>query len=450
MKKFLGFHTSALIEMLTLLVIFTGASFLFGDGSRFLGISPHPFWIIILLMIVQYGTKEAILATFFSTLFLYTDNIPRQLVQESAFAYQFRLSLTPFLWFASSFVLGELRMRIQTRLEDAERERDTALEHASAITENYEVLKAMKENLESRLAGQIHTVAATYDSVKELESLEPVQILLRLDKVVISALNPAKFSVFACGPNGLEAMTSEGWEPDDPYRRRFTDKDALFQEVVTNQRILSVINKEDRKVLSEEGVMAAPLIDTNEGSVFGMLKIEEIDFFKIDIGNLETFSGLCSLIGTAYSNAVKYTNAVKNTIYDIDKGLFSHHLYQIMMNWAEAFARRTSTPLTNLTIQVFEPDKGSMEERKVAERILNEVFKENLPTKNQTPVFESKDHLLKFEIILPLTSVEQSEKLSLKLLNAIKERTELKPFTFHFQTMGVFDPQKQEGGVACD
>lgn len=450
MNKIFGIQKSALIEMLTILSLLTVVSFLFGDGTRFVETHPHPFWIVILLMIVQYGTIEAILATVFATIFMYVDNVPQQLVEESTFSYQFRLCFTPFLWFSASFLLGELRMRLQAKLDETSDERDQAFLQAEAITRNYEVLKTVKENLESRLAGQIRTVAATYETVKELETLNPAQILMRLDHVVQTALNPKKFSVFASGPNGLEATTSEGWESEDVFSRRFNLETTLYREVVINQRMVCVINKEDQECLDGEGVMAAPLIDAYSGEVFGMLKIEEIEFFKLDIGNLETFKTICDLIGSAYSNAIKYKEAMTNAIYVSKKGIFSYNLYELLKGYLVTLSQKSESPMSNLTLRLQEPVRVEVDKQQLVINTLYDVLSENLPEGTGTPIFHGKGEKMHFEILLPRIDVLEAEKLSLKLLSIIRTRDELKHYTFHFQTSWVYNPAQKGGEVSCE
>lgn len=440
----------ALIEMLTILTLLTVASFIFGDGTRFVGLHPHPFWVVILLMIVQYGTIEAIVATLFATIFMYLGNLPPQLVEESTFSYQFRICFTPFLWFSASFILGELRMRIQVQLDEARAERDQAFKQAEAITRNYEVLKTVKENLESRLAGQIRTVAATYETVKELESLNPGEILMRLDHVVQTALNPKKFSVYASGPNGLEATKSEGWESKDSFARRFNLDTALYREVVANQRMVCVINKEDQESLDGEGVMASPLIDAYSGEVFGMLKIEEIEFFKLDIGSLETFKTVCDLIGSAYSNAIKYKEAMTNAIYVSKKGIFSYSLYELLKGYLVTLSQKSDYPMSNLTLRLQEPVRIEKERLELVINTLYDILIENLPEATGTPIFHGKGEKVHFEILLPRIAVSEAEKLSLKLLSTIRNHQELKQYKFFLQASLVSNPLHKEDEVSCE
>ncbi len=440
MDKIFGIKKSALIEMLSMLAFLTALSVFFGDGSRFLGMHPHPFWIVVLLMIVQYGTIEALLATFFSTVCLYFWNMPTQLVEETAFDYQFRVSFTPFLWFSASFALGELRMRLQGQLDEMKQQRDDAKEHSRAIAKNYEILKTVKENLESRMAGQVRTIAATYETLKELESLNPVQILTGLKNVVKTALSPNKFSVFASGPNGLEATTSHGWELTDTYLRRFDLDHPIYQEVVINKRMISVINKEDQVSLSGEGVMAAPLIDTHNGEVFGMLKLEEIDFFQLDIGNLETFKTLCDLIGSAYSNAKKYRQAMINAIYVEGISVFSYNLYELQKGYLENLAEKSNTPLSNLTIRLKDRVRLSYDEEQKLLNTLNHVILESLPS--GTPLFHGKSQNIHLELILPAITGEETEALSYTILQSIQQHPDLKNYTFLLKSDVIYDPNE--------
>ncbi len=62
-QKLLGIRVSALVEIALFLIILTFFNKWLGDGNRFVDNPLHPFWIIILLVTVQYGTVEGIVAT---------------------------------------------------------------------------------------------------------------------------------------------------------------------------------------------------------------------------------------------------------------------------------------------------------------------------------------------------------------------------------------------------
>ena len=253
-RTFLGIRLSAIFETLIFLIVVTFLNFLFGDGKRFIGMSLHPFWIIILLVTVQYGTIEGLFAVLMSTLFLYAWNIPQQKIEESLFDYQFDLAFLPCLWFITAFVLGELRMRLGWENEKLRKQYVQAKNEAETIASAYNLVKDANANLEIHLTSQEKTAAATYRTFKSLSSQDPAQIIFGIEPIVETALSPQKFSVYAFGPNGFEATTSHGWTKADHFVRRFKPDSQMYQAVAEKRNMICVVNKADKKILGSEGL----------------------------------------------------------------------------------------------------------------------------------------------------------------------------------------------------
>lgn len=439
-RKILGLRAAALLEMVSLLLFLVICDFLFSDGTRFINVYPHPFWAVVLLITFQHGIFEGLAATAIATFVLYFGNVPKQLVEESTFDYQFRLFFRPCLWVFVAFLVGQLRRRLQNRIDQLVRERDEAREQALTITKRYGVLKNAKENLESRFVGQVNTVASTYDSVRGLETLNPVQILTCLDQVVQAAFNPKKFSVFASGPNGLEATTSQGWTADDHFTRRFPVDHPLCREIVQRKRLVCIINKENEEVLEGEGIVAGPLVDRRTGEVFGMIKVEEIDFFRLDIGGLETFKTLCELIGSAYSNAIQYKLAKQNAIYEEERGIFSAPLYSLVKRFLGNLCKMTKVPLSNLLIKLQLEEQVEEERAQEIASAIYDTLRGQLS--EETPIFHGKGKFT-YEMLLPTLEGAATEQLSIQLLAAFQHNPILASYTFTFKVEQVLSIQPQ-------
>ncbi len=427
-----GLNKNVLLESLLFFLLVLVGDYFLGRGTRFEQISPHPFWIIVLLLSAQYGTAAGVWAAFLSTCFLYIGNVPHQQIEESVFDYQFRLAYQPFLWFGAAFVLGELRMRLQSRLDQAVLEREEAVKQAQAIVNNYEKLKINKEGLESRLAGQINTVAASYESLRSLESLNPVQILKSLDQVITKALSPEKFSVFAAGPNGLEVTTGYGWNDQDPFKRRISPDQPLYSEVIVKKRILVIINKEEEEILDGEGVLAAPLIDQDTGEAFGMLKIEAIDFFRLEIGNLVVFKTICELIGSAYSRSQRYKKALSNAIYTDERELLSFAAYLLQRSYLKGLCKKMAIPLTGLTISRKEKLKLQKQVEKQWQMRLVKILEECLP--ENSPVYAGEKESSERNILLPAQEKAEVESIVRKITSRIEEDPFMSHYPLHYKT----------------
>ncbi|MEM1282329.1 MAG: hypothetical protein AAGG81_02105, partial [Chlamydiota bacterium] len=173
--RILGVRTIALVEMLVFFFLVLLYDIYFGSGDRLFHQALHPFYFIILLVTVQYGVVEGIVATLIGTVFLYSGEIPRHHVDESLFEYQFRLSINPLIWFISAFVLGEIRMRLEMEKKEYQNEAETLQKQCNIISKEYEALKLTKENLEAYLVSQQQSIANTYKAIRGLEALKPFQ-----------------------------------------------------------------------------------------------------------------------------------------------------------------------------------------------------------------------------------------------------------------------------------
>jgi hypothetical protein len=330
-----GVQKVALFEMGLFFVIVFAIDLIFGSHTRFAAICPHPFWIIVLLMTVQYGTVEGALATLMSTFLLYVGNLPEQALTEDLFAYQLRLMTTPIEWLISAFILGGIQDRKTRLIKELERRTHMAEAKEREMTYIYERMKHMKEHLEARIAGDLRSSIAIYRAIKKLGATQPAQVLFGLEEFVSVVLRPQKCSLFALGGSGLEAASNVGWEPDDHYTRRFPPDTSLYLSIVGEQRVLSILNREDQLILRQEGVLAAPLVDEASHTIFGMLKVEELDLEELNLANIEAFRLICEAAGLAYAQAREFQRLKNNTLVDGHLPLYSARFYQIMRVYLE-------------------------------------------------------------------------------------------------------------------
>ena len=214
-RTILGVRLSALIETIVFLSVLVVLNLLFGSGDRFANVNPHPFWIIILVMSVQYGTAEGVMAALLATLFFYGGNIPQVRFDESLFEYRVRIASLPVLWMLTAIILGEMRTRIAYEREKYQKLAEDATREAREISSTYEVLKEKKEFLEVKLASEHRTLAVTYHSLRNLESMNPGHILFAFRDLISEITNPKKFSIYAYSDEGFEAIIHEGWEENE-------------------------------------------------------------------------------------------------------------------------------------------------------------------------------------------------------------------------------------------
>jgi hypothetical protein len=306
-KKMIG---TALILFFSVAI---AADYAFFNGARFVDIAPHPFWIIVLLLSVQYGTVAGLLAAATSTVVLLAGNLPPQLFSQDVYEYVFALSQRPLLWFAAAAVLGELRMG-QIRERDTSRLKEGKTQRKlKVITKAYSSLKSTKNSLESRVAGQVRTkhslCEAAMGITDAIARIDEPGVLDGVRAVTREVINPEQFSLFVAKPDGLLAVLTDGWDDETSLPRLIDADSALYRAVIQQQRLLCASRPEDQDALNGQGMLAGPLIDQDSGVPFGMLKIERLAFLELGSGAVENFRLVCDWLGMALTDVRRRAHA---------------------------------------------------------------------------------------------------------------------------------------------
>jgi len=301
-----GVKHAAVIETLIFLCTTVLISDFAGDGDRFINMSPHPFWIIVLLITLQYGANEAIMAAILSSFFLLVLNLPEQSLTETMYGYMLRVLSQPFLWIITALVLGGIRTRQLNERDNISEKLKKSRRSIEAITEGYNAVKQSKEQLEMRLASEKCSILTVYEVAKSMETTNPAEVPAAIARLVNLALNPIKFSIYRYKNNVFKLDAAYGWRKSDTYSRQFPANTPLAQAMLNRDSgPLSIINHADEKLLMGQGIMAGVIIDKRSGKIFGMLKIEEMKFGDLGSRTRETFLLVCEWIAYVFTNVEK-------------------------------------------------------------------------------------------------------------------------------------------------
>lgn len=352
-KKNHTFSRTAIFEMVAFYTIALLINYTFGDGKRFLDVSPHPFWIPTVLISAQYGTLEGSLSALIGAFCLYTDNLPAQNLNEDIFAYQLRVLSLPLEWLITAFIVGSIRDRHAAKEETLTKSLEKAQSNEQEAIFGFTQMKVMKESLEARIASDLRTSISMYRSIKDLGAERPAKVLFGLQSLVDIVLNPEQSSLFSVGANGLEAVTQKGWEEGDHFCRRFPPDTGLYSAIVLERRVLSILNKEDEIALQYEGILAAPLVDETSGTVFGMLKVEKMDVDSLTLANIEAFRLLCEAAGSAYAHAKRFQTLLAHQMYDELDSIYSSEFFRTSNQFLEKIWGFLDLPLGVLKIRPY-------------------------------------------------------------------------------------------------
>ncbi len=422
--RILGVRRSALLEIALFFIVAILLDLFVFDADSFWYVTPHPFWIIVLLVAVQYGTMEGVLAALAATVVLLVGHMPDQSMSQDLYDYLFEVVRRPLMWFAAAVLLGELRMRHLREKERLRSELEEARQKERTIAAAYARQNEIKSDLETRVAGQMRTVISMHQAVKSLEQLDPGKVLFSIMDMVRAVMNPQKASVFMLGQNVLEAAVHTGWTGKDEYLRVIGAEHPLFQEIVARRRVLNIASEGDEKILGQQGVLAGPLLNADTGEVIGMLKIEQLEFIELGWTTIKNFEVVCEWIGTVYGNSQRFHTARENSVVD-DSGLFlSSNYYARQTRFLTSLARRHGFALAQIDISLQNYNELAPEERARAPVALSTAVERVL--RNTDLAFDRRNNGREFTIILPATPTRNARIVEERLLRALHDESDIR------------------------
>jgi hypothetical protein len=208
-RAILGLRVSALVETLLFLAVALLVDSLLGAGDRFSEISPHPFWIIVLLVSTYYGTNEGLATAALCAIAALAGHIPEQGFNEESTAWLLRVSADPVLWIMAALLLGEIRSGHRHRFEALKGTLENARRQVAAIAQAYEMLSESKSTLEVRVAAQVQTVQSVYRASRAIERQAPDDVLAGIPDLVRAIMAPGKFRL------GERGLACKRWVSED-------------------------------------------------------------------------------------------------------------------------------------------------------------------------------------------------------------------------------------------
>jgi hypothetical protein len=429
-SRLLGLRIAAIAEAFAMLVALTIADhFMFGGGS-FWYMNPHPFWIPVVLIAVQYGTNEGLVTAALASLFLLAGQVPASdgLSENEAL---YAMAINPVLWVATAWIVGELRGHQVRERESLIREAVEARQREDLIAESYQFVRNRKEALEQQVAGQLTSAIEAYRAAKAVETLDPQSVMRGIEMLVNSVLGPQKFSLSVLHDNKLTVTLFHGWNPADTYLQEIDAFSPLYQAVVAQQKTLVIANAEHEIMLAQQGMMAGPIPGDGAGNVIGMLKFEQMDFSALSLTTVETFRALCEWIGAAMTNARNYQMVKAESIVNPEHHLLTYHYFKRQSAYLTRLAKRVGFNLSMVVIKLNEPEKLSDHDRITIGRQIGEAVKAAL--RSVDLAFEYQTSGEEYSIVLPATSQAGAaivrDKIARNMAKFLHSRSEIS-FTY--------------------
>jgi hypothetical protein len=429
-RRIFGLRTSALVEMVLGFALLVALDVFLGAGDRFWEVNPHPFWIVVLLLSVQYGTAEGLLAALIATALLLLGNIPAQAEGVTHADWLFSIAVNPLLWIVAGWVLGELRQRHIRERALLVREIEESHQREDLISNSYTYVKQRKESLEVQVSGQLLSSIDAYRAAKAVETLDPKSVMQGVERLVKSVLGAQKFSLYLFHENKLNATILHGWAASDRFTQEIDSYSPLYQAVVGQRELLVVANEDHELALDGQGIMAGPILDPNDNRVVGMLKVEQMDFTTLSLHAVETFRALSEWIGTALVNARNYQTVKADAVTNPERNLLSYSFFRRQSDYMSKLAKRVGFDLSLVIIKMNDAKTLSDAERVTVARQIGESVKSVL--RSVDLAFDYQTDGEEYSLLLPATKLAGANVVREKIAKELERGLRGRSIQFNF------------------
>jgi polysaccharide biosynthesis protein PelD len=298
---------TALLEIAVLFGLIIGLGWL--TGQDLADLRPHPFWVPVLLLSLQYGTVSGLLAAGIATAITGLGQLPEQVVGETYFVYFLRIWIEPILWISSAVLLGQFRMRqIANKMELVRQVQELAAQRTS-LADYAGKLRRRCESLERRLAGRQEP-----DSLLMLQAIGRARtagaagLSAAFSHVMGAVLPGCQASLYLCDQSQLRRVLTAPLSGDRGHGEASAvhGLDAahpLFQAVIVRGEGATVLTSAGEAALAGQGMAAVP-IRADEGAIIGMIKVELIDSHLLGASTLGVLDTVADALARPLQAAV--------------------------------------------------------------------------------------------------------------------------------------------------
>jgi hypothetical protein len=262
----------------------------FPDLSR---MNPHPYWVAVLLLSLQYGTISGLLAAMLAIVGSVMIGLVEPEIGESYFAYLVRAWTQPVLWLLTALVLGAFRTRQIEKRDGLLHEVDDLQARGVALVKHARELKDRCDSLERQLVARERPGAERLlDALAQLGAAQDFERFAAFDAALEASFPGCQASLFAVRDHGLELVHSFNWPAGVHRSPVVATGDALERAIVEERRAVSVLRVRDEGVLAGRGLAAAPV--RSGARVVGMLRVEAASPAQLDAAlgrRLEVLAG---------------------------------------------------------------------------------------------------------------------------------------------------------------
>lgn len=286
---------AAIVEIVVLYALILGTDAMLPNVDV-TQIQPHPFWLPVLFLSLQYGTVSGLLAAASAIVVSLFYGMPEQDIGENLFVYLARAWVQPVLWIVAALALGILRMRQLEAKRSLQRAVFDLSHQRAALAKHAQALRRRCDDLERHIAGR-RELPATAALAALDEARSAGNIADRLARLLDAAFPGCIGSLLIEKDDRLVEIAAHG-RACGGTATDLAPTHALARAVVGDGRALGVLQRGDKVLLGPHALLAAP-IEVARLGVVGLIRIERLAPEQLSAASLPALRAIAAAIAAS-------------------------------------------------------------------------------------------------------------------------------------------------------
>ena len=278
---------------------------------------PHPYWIGIGLFSTIYGVKEGgIVGVLSAGIYIYFSKIFPSWNPLEWNEY----GILPFAFIILGILLGIVHDSYLEKINILENKTSDLTGKIFKFNELNQKLVATNLNLEKKIVFSQQTFHTIYDIADKLNNFQLEELYQNIPKIISKHFKSKKCSFYLKqADNSITLKSQVGWESMRQFSSSYTHDDTLYF-TLTDLSQTTVLEPKELKQLGVDAFFIIALV-TPEKNLFGMIKVEEIDFINVSEDNILFVRMLSNWIMQSIYNGLRFAEKDKSSTFEPRTGL---------------------------------------------------------------------------------------------------------------------------------
>jgi len=410
----------------TIILITAGLFYLNNkENPAMLGFTPHPFFVISILIAAFYGFRHSVFSSTFSTglyfILLHTQIDYDEVESIVGFEY---ISM-PLSMIFISMLVGELKQRTIRDLGDANKEileKDTLIDN---LERKIDIGNKEVGELKQRLVSKLETMEEIYDIGLGLYKNNIDELFPNFLVILHKHLGVEGASIYIKSKSKLndgKFKLAKGFPFSDEFPiqiNSFSTDDILFRKAFKNQKLMTVrdvSSKEEFEAWGKQTVISVPVVVGNE--VHAIVNIHNIPFLKYTPTTFKKLELLVRWLSQSLQYAMNYEGYSKYSVLDETLHIYKNDYFHERLEEELVEADKYNTPLSVVKLSVEKFETVSEVKKVPYKKILSDVCLRM--TRRRDCVAEG-DSESEFLLIIPNLNEKGGEEFKKRIEGEIKK-----------------------------